>query len=650
MGFTNKRRIFIPKNTNNVVIWSGFIFNGKNRATDEIGFRINLGNGQNFKSLQWKMDGGVWTDFAPARISANLYSVIIPADGRFNLSLRISSGGEDITVRYINIQPGSGLGVFPPTRDPDQIPGLYTHYEANDSVLNGTSVSQLNDKTGNNNHIKQATAADQPSYTASDADFNNRASITFNGTSDFLETDTFSEMVRQPTTVVLVFKNTATNPGPYFGTTNAFITNQSFAANTNNYVATADRSSLNVGTVDSNTNIALLRYNLNNTSLYINGGDNVAKGTLGNSIIQNLYLGRSFDSNSFGNFKLAEFFLYDRFITDNETDLVGNMLGDRYGVTWSTVERNPNLMERTITFSMDISTFIKPTERTQNFTSDIMTKDATTPPTLRTKEITSDIMIAETPSVMRTQTFTADIVVPSSAIDPGTVPGLYIRYGADDVETTTDTNPLVITLNDKIASRDATQVANSLRPRLISPDPDFNGKPSVSFFNDYLRTSVTSPFPEQAQPNTIVMVFRRVGGSTATGFFYAGIARDKRNRLGTRRKGFTFNSEYTVNSGGGTVGGGTTDSNTHISAVRFDNANTTAYTDGGTSFLTEPFTGSEGVTGFTLGANYQTQLRGASTVKIAEFFMWNRKLTDAELNTVGNSLAQTYNLTWTDIT
>lgn len=649
MGFTNKRRIFIPKNTNNVVIWSGFIFNGKNRATEEMAFRINLGNGQNFKSIQWKTDGRPWTDFAPVRISANLYIVIIPADGRFNLSLRMSSGDEDITIRYINIQPGSSLGVFPPTRDPNQIPGLYTHYSASDLVLNGTNVAQLNDRTDNNNHIKQATAADQPSYTASDADFNNQPSITFDGTSDFLETDTFSEMVRQPTTVVLVFKNTATNPGPYFGTTDSFATNQSFAANTNNYVATADRSSLNVGTVDSNTTIALLRYNLNNTSLYINGGDNVAKGTLGNSIIQNLYLGRSFDSNSFGNFKLAEFFLYDRFITDNETDLVGNMLGDRYGVTWSTVERDPNLRERTFTFSMDISTFIKPTERTQDFTSDMIVMTATTPPTLRTKEITSDVIIAETPSVMRTQTFTADMVIPSSAIDPGTVPGLYIRYGADDVETTPESgNTLVSSFNDKIASRDATQSVNGFRPRFRSADSDFNGKPSVAFVGDYLRTAA---FPEQAQPNTIVMVYNRVGNFTGNTFLYAGIARNNRHRLGTKRKDNTFNSEFTVN-GGMTQEGATVDNETHISAIRFNTTATTAYIDGGTSFIAAtPNTGNERVIGFTLGANWHAgSPRGPSSVKIAEFFMWNRLLTNAELNTVGNSLAQTYNLTWTDIT
>ena len=73
------------------------------------------------------------------------------------------------------------------TFDPRNIPGLALWFDAADAstiTLNGSAVSQWNDKSGGRRNIVQATALNQPAYTQNG--LNSRAVVTFDGTSDRL--------------------------------------------------------------------------------------------------------------------------------------------------------------------------------------------------------------------------------------------------------------------------------------------------------------------------------------------------------------------------------------------------------------------------------------------------------------------------------
>ncbi|MDX1680431.1 MAG: Ig-like domain-containing protein [Akkermansiaceae bacterium] len=59
--------------------------------------------------------------------------------------------------------------------------------DAGTITLNGSTVSQWNDKSGNNRHAGQSTATAQPTHTASG--LNGRNVLTFDGTTDFLNVD-----------------------------------------------------------------------------------------------------------------------------------------------------------------------------------------------------------------------------------------------------------------------------------------------------------------------------------------------------------------------------------------------------------------------------------------------------------------------------
>lgn len=71
--------------------------------------------------------------------------------------------------------------------DPRSISGLKLWLDATDSTtvtLNGSSVSEWRDKSGNAFHFSQATANNQPSYTGT---INGRAAIAFDGANDGLD-------------------------------------------------------------------------------------------------------------------------------------------------------------------------------------------------------------------------------------------------------------------------------------------------------------------------------------------------------------------------------------------------------------------------------------------------------------------------------
>ena len=77
--------------------------------------------------------------------------------------------------------------------DPKSIANLSVWYDASDATtitLNGSNVSQWNDKSGNGYHASQSTSANQPAYVTNDR--NGRPVVSFDGVNDSLVTSSFS--------------------------------------------------------------------------------------------------------------------------------------------------------------------------------------------------------------------------------------------------------------------------------------------------------------------------------------------------------------------------------------------------------------------------------------------------------------------------
>jgi hypothetical protein len=97
---------------------------------------------------------------------------------------------------------------------PAQLPGLALWLDADDAstiTLNGSTVAQWNDKSGNARHASQATAANQPTRTLNG--LGGRTVVTFDGTDDWLglSASVFSNQLSWSYAAVAL-KNSATEP------------------------------------------------------------------------------------------------------------------------------------------------------------------------------------------------------------------------------------------------------------------------------------------------------------------------------------------------------------------------------------------------------------------------------------------------------
>ncbi len=118
----------------------------------------------------------------------------------------VDGGGGDVLGRRSTIGLGSpAASSGPPPFNPLTLsPAVW--YDASDATsitLNGSNVSQWNDKSGNGRHAVQATAGNQPLYTI--AGQNGLNVVTFNGTS-YRMASTGPAVVSQPDTVFIVFR------------------------------------------------------------------------------------------------------------------------------------------------------------------------------------------------------------------------------------------------------------------------------------------------------------------------------------------------------------------------------------------------------------------------------------------------------------
>ena len=84
-------------------------------------------------------------------------------------------------------------------------------------TLNGSTVSQWDDKSGNSRHFSQATAANQPTYQA--AGFNGRPTLNFDGGSDFMTMSNVLQIGNSSAvsySVFVAFQQTSVSVNPRF--------------------------------------------------------------------------------------------------------------------------------------------------------------------------------------------------------------------------------------------------------------------------------------------------------------------------------------------------------------------------------------------------------------------------------------------------
>lgn len=187
--------------------------------------------------------------------------------------------------------------------------------DAEDSAsitLNGSAVSQWNDKSGNGRNATQATAASQPAYSASG--LNNKPAVSFDGINDVLLHDAISLKTIYAvakTTATTTFKSIAgaqatvgTGPeGAYYLQGGNPARTSRFLIKTQNGVYSSDGDIFDSGVPFS---LGGVIDSGNNITVYLNGKagpPSAASGTMG---IGQSYVGAAFFSGAITDFWLGE--------------------------------------------------------------------------------------------------------------------------------------------------------------------------------------------------------------------------------------------------------------------------------------------------------------------------------------------------------
>ncbi len=87
---------------------------------------------------------------------------------------------------------------------------LWLKADAITGVADGGSVTTWSDQSGNGNDFTQSTATKKPTYTQSNSDFSNQPTVTFDGTSDFLDYGNGSMNATSIYSIFFVYKTAST--------------------------------------------------------------------------------------------------------------------------------------------------------------------------------------------------------------------------------------------------------------------------------------------------------------------------------------------------------------------------------------------------------------------------------------------------------
>lgn len=215
---------------------------------------------------------------------------------------------------------------------------LIAWFDASKGItLNGADVSQWDDQSGNGNNLIQGTEANQPLFNSSDANFNNQASLTFDGVSERLVRTTFvGGELSQPNTIFLVYKfaDTAATYVVLDGKT----TRHLFFSSTTVSTIMHGGTNQNIHAVSTTTHVLVLLFNGASSLAWRDGILSTPAGSPGTSTFNGIVLGANQPENlSFMNGEISEILVYNKDLSGAEKNIVGNYQANRYGTTWTDI-------------------------------------------------------------------------------------------------------------------------------------------------------------------------------------------------------------------------------------------------------------------------------------------------------------------------
>ena len=208
---------------------------------------------------------------------------------------------------------------------PNNIPNLRLWFRSDNIVLNGTSVSQWNDMSGNNNHLTQSDASKQPLLESNS--LNGYPIVKFDGVNDNLKT-MIAQAITNQVTIFIVLNNTSSNPVfIYDGGSNylsmIYVSNKLYIQSGNPNIFYSKSAPFQYAFFQNEYSTSISR-------TYENGILKMA-GTLPTPLLNGFTIGTRYQQDIYfykGN--IAEIFIYNSLLSASEKNQIELYLRNRY--------------------------------------------------------------------------------------------------------------------------------------------------------------------------------------------------------------------------------------------------------------------------------------------------------------------------------
>jgi len=234
----------------------------------------------------------------------------------------------------LNLTIGGAEFITPVFSPADLEPFLWL--KADEGVVeSGGSVSQWTDQGTNGNNLVQAAGANQPLYTAANADFNSKPTVDFNGTSHFLRSGALSSSLTDTTTFITFYVNSIALNGDTVITSNITNSKRLFygtGSNRDGVLRNGTKTNL-LNTVINNTYTFMYQFDGTTLRKRTNNGSIFTVSAWDSATITEIGLGYSIGlGGRYSDFDIAEFIVYDKVLTTDEIEDVFNYTNVKYAI------------------------------------------------------------------------------------------------------------------------------------------------------------------------------------------------------------------------------------------------------------------------------------------------------------------------------
>jgi hypothetical protein len=229
--------------------------------------------------------------------------------------------------------------------NPKQIPNCALWLDASDSssvALNGSNVSQWNDKSGNNNHATQGTAADQPLYNET---LNNNNVINFES-GDLMDLNSDINMPTSGEAFVAIKLNSIAQDNMILASSKATINNYQFMrclgsdvggfadgtiAVYNNNLGSTTKTTGNVTSTD--ISVLGVRFSGQTTNISVDGVDQALTGSIvAGGFLEINCIGELLGTGGLLKARIGEIIIYDRQLSASERLSTTEYLINKWGI------------------------------------------------------------------------------------------------------------------------------------------------------------------------------------------------------------------------------------------------------------------------------------------------------------------------------